>query len=429
MPDVYTMNFYKNMFAVLHKIIAGFLLLLLWSNDMAAQSRTLEYYLKAAVSGSPLLKDYQNQISANLIDSQRLRATYRPQITATSNNSITPIINGYGYDVTLSNQQAFNEFINLNQTFVGRKNLSAQYKSITLMNDSVRNGQQLTEQELKRAVTAQYIVAYGDLQQLNFNQEINKILRNQEVILNKLTQNNIYRQTDYLTFLVTLKQQELQIKQLQLQYRNDYASLNYLCGIVDTISSVALDAPGLTVQGRAEAATSIFSRRYELDSMRFANDRALLKYNYRPKLSAFLNAGYSSTLLYEAYKNFGVGGGFNLSIPIFDGHQRTLQSRKIGLQENTNQVYKDFFTRQYAQQTAMLWQQLSAAESLIDDINEQIKFSEGLINVNKKLLETGDAKIVDFVLAINNFLTAKNLLTQNNINRMQIINQLNYWNR
>jgi len=30
---------------------------------------------------------------------------------------------------------------------------------------------------------------------------------------------------------------------------------------------------------------------------------------------------------------------------------------------------------------------------------------------------------------VNNYLAAKNLLTQNNISRMQIINQLNYWNR
>jgi hypothetical protein len=44
-------------------------------------------------------------------------------------------------------------------------------------------------------------------------------------------------------------------------------------------------------------------------------------------------------------------------------------------------------------------------------------------------METGDAKITDFVIAINNYLSAKNLLTQNNINRMQIMNQLNYWNR
>jgi hypothetical protein len=45
------------------------------------------------------------------------------------------------------------------------------------------------------------------------------------------------------------------------------------------------------------------------------------------------------------------------------------------------------------------------------------------------LLETGDARIADLVIALNNYLTAKNLLTQNTVSRLQIINQINYWNR
>ena len=403
-------------------------ILLFLSNTIIAQNRNLDYYLDQGLANSPLLKDYQNQVTANNIDSQRLKATFRPQLTATSNNTVSPIINGYGYDAVLSNQQSFNEFVNVNQAFVGKSYLNTQYRGIRLLSDSVRNGQKLSEQELKRTIISQYITAYGDLQQLNFYSEVNNILRNQEIILNRLTQNNIYRQTDYLTFLVTMKQQELQMKQLQIQYRNDYATLNYLCGIFDT-SSGMLAAPDITLQYLPDPSSSAFFIRYKIDSFRFANDITAIKYSYRPKLSAFVNAGYSSTLLYQAYKNFGVGAGINLNVPIYDGHQRALQERKIHLLENTSLNYKDFFTRQYAQQTAMLRQQLAATEALISDINEQIKFSEGLINVNEKLLETGDAKILDFVVAINNFLTAKNLLTQNNISRMQVINQLNYWNR
>jgi len=33
------------------------------------------------------------------------------------------------------------------------------------------------------------------------------------------------------------------------------------------------------------------------------------------------------------------------------------------------------------------------------------------------------------VLAINNYLTIKNLMTQTVISRLQLINQLNYWNK
>ena len=74
-------------------------------------------------------------------------------------------------------------------------------------------------------------------------------------------------------------------------------------------------------------------------------------------------------------------------------------------------------------------QQLHSTDALLTQINGQIKYAESLISVNGKLLETGDAKIADYIIALNTYMTAKNLLTQNNISRLQIINQINYWNR
>ena len=72
---------------------------------------------------------------------------------------------------------------------------------------------------------------------------------------------------------------------------------------------------------------------------------------------------------------------------------------------------------------------MNATEDLIGQIDEQVRYSQALIDVNGKLLGTGDAKISDYIIALGNYLNAKNLLTQNNITRWQIINQINYWNR
>ncbi len=404
------------------------LLLILFSNVAIAQNKNLDYYITEGLAKSPLIQDYQNQVAANSIDSQRLKAIYKPQVTGISNNMYAPVVNGWGYDPALSNIASFNELINVNQSFARKKNLATQYRGLSLVSDSIRHAQKISEQDIKRNITAQYITVYGDLQQLNFYVEAHKILINQEIIIKKLTDNNIYRQTDYLTFLVTMKQQELQLKQIQIQYRYDFSMLNYLCGIFDT-AAIALAPPDIALQHLPEASSSVFFLRYKTDSLILANDINVLNYSYKPKLNAFANGGFSSSFLYQAYKNFGFSVGMNLNIPIYDGHQRALQQQKIRLLENTNLNYKDFYTRQYDQQIAMLKQQLAGTESLINDINDQIKYAEGLINVNGKLLETGDTKIADFVIAINNYLTAKNLLTQNNINRMQIINQINYWNR
>jgi outer membrane protein TolC len=155
----------------------------------------------------------------------------------------------------------------------------------------------------------------------------------------------------------------------------------------------------------------------------------LIDFNYKPKVNLYADAGYNSTLAYQAYKNFGTGFGVNVTVPIYDGKQKKLQYSKISIAEKTRREYKDFFTAQYSQQVAQLLQQLKATGELIEEINHQIKYAEGLINVNIKLLETCDAKIADLVIAVNNYMMAKNLLTQNNTSRLQIINQVNYWNR
>ena len=77
---------------------------------------------------------------------------------------------------------------------------------------------------------------------MQFNQIVVDFLSKQEDLLKKLTRSNVYRQTDYLIFLVTLKQQQLQLSQSKLQYKNDYATLNYLAGIADT-SMAGLQEP------------------------------------------------------------------------------------------------------------------------------------------------------------------------------------------
>jgi len=156
---------------------------------------------------------------------------------------------------------------------------------------------------------------------------------------------------------------------------------------------------------------------------------SLVDFSYKPKISLYADAGYNSTLVYQAYKNFGTSFGVNLTVPIFDGHQKKMQYSKIAIAERTRQGYRQFYTAQYSQQLAQLMQQLTATSELISEINHQIKYADGLITVNIKLLETGDAKIADLVIAVNNYMAAKNLLTQNNTSRLQIINQINYWNR
>jgi len=46
-------------------------------------------------------------------------------------------------------------------------------------------------------------------------------------------------------------------------------------------------------------------------------------------LNLYANSGYNSSLVLQPYKNFGASAGFNLSIPIYDGHQKKMQQERI----------------------------------------------------------------------------------------------------
>ena len=403
-------------------------LLLFCAVSGLAQVKNLQYYIDQALANSPLLNDYRNQVYINRLDSQRIRATYRPQVTGTSNNSYAPVINGFGYDGAITNGGQVSALVGVNQSLVSNPYLRAQFETLRLQNQGIENSARVSEQDLTRTITSQYITAYGDQQQLAFAKEVNELLKKEEDLLKRLTKANVYRQTDYLTFLVTRQQQELSVKQLSLQLQNDFANLNYLGGIIDTARD-SIATPEVTVKPLPEMNQSVFFRKFTIDSLTIGNSRALVAFNYKPRLNLFADGGYNSTLTYQPYRNFGTSFGVSLTVPIYDGGQRKIQYSKLNIAENTRRGYRDFFISQYRQQLRQLTQQLNGTADLIDAITNQIKYAEGLINVNIKLLETGDAKIADLVIAVNNYLTAKNLLTQNTTSRLQIITQINYWNR
>ncbi|WP_214069959.1 TolC family protein [Mucilaginibacter sp. dw_454] len=393
-----------------------------------AQSLSLDHYLEVARGNSPLLKDLNNQIASNQLDSLRLRAGLRPQVAVNSGGLYAPVINGYGYAPAITNEHVLDGLLGVNKAIVGSKNINEQVQTITLSTQSVANSVRISEQDLRKSVTAQYITAYGSLQLFDFNKEVVSLLEKEDEVLKKLTRANVYRQSDYLTFLVTLKQAQLQLSLSRAQYKNDYATLNYLAGANDT-TLVILSKPDISRAIITDPANSIYFKQFQTDSLKLINSRRLLDFTYKPKLNALADAGFNTDFTGQEYKNFGFSAGFTLSIPIYDGGQRKLAIKKLDLNEDTRQNYKAFFDRQYRQQLAQLNQQLAENEALLAQVTDQMKYVESLIKVDTQLMQTGDLKIADLILAINNYLTVKNLFTQTTITGLQLVNQINYWNK
>ena len=393
----------------------------------SSQTRDLDYYIHFAMENSPLLKENDNQLLINQLDSLILKANYKPQISAGSTAIYPPIIKGYGYDEAITNGGEYNALLSFNQTILFKKHLQAQLNSYNLETQSIRNTQKIAEQDIKLAITAQYIAAYSNWQDILFNGEILELLKQEELALKQLTERSVYKQTDYLNFSVNLQQQQLSVGQLRKEYMDNIAILNYMCGIIDT-AGVQLRPPDILLKLPPMYEATLQFDKFRIDSLKLKNSDALIDYSYQPKLSIFADAGFNSSFSFEPYKNFGASVGLSLSMPVYDGNQRKKQHDKIRISELIRRDYQDFSRRQYNQQLLQLYQQLTQTDNLISQAQSVVKYSEALMEAYRKQIQTGDTSITDYILAINNYLNAKYAVTQNTTNKMQIINQINYWN-
>ena len=393
----------------------------------SSQTRDLDYFINFAVENSPLLKENSNQLLINKLDSLILRANYKPQLSAGAMAVYPPVIKGYGYDEAISNGGEYNALLSLNQTILFKNNLRTQLFSYNLEAQSILNTKKIAEQDLKLAITTQYVAAFSNGQDISFNEDILELLKQEEVALKQLTERSVYKQTDYLNFLVNLQQQQLSVSQLKKEYKNNIAILNYMCGIIDT-ADVQLQQPDIFLKLPPTYEATLQHDKFRIDSLKLKNSDALIDYSYQPKLSVFADAGFNSSFSFEPYKNFGASIGLSLSMPVYDGNQRKKQHDKIRISELTRQDYQDFSRRQYQQQLLQLYQQLTQTDNLITQAQSVVKYTETLMEAYRKQMQTGDAGITDYILAINNYLNAKYAVTQNITDKMQIINQINYWN-
>ena len=88
-------------------------------------------------------------------------------------------------------------------------------------NQSIGVNAKLTETDLRLGITAQYLTAYADFQQIRFFQSTLKLLKEEQEILKSLVDQGIYLQTDRINLALSITNQEIVIKQGMMQYKND----------------------------------------------------------------------------------------------------------------------------------------------------------------------------------------------------------------
>ena len=408
---------------MIKNILSTLILCILILSKVQAQS--LEIYINSALKNSPLLYDYNNQMQAGRLDSLLIIAAFKPQINQVSQVLYPPTGSGWGYDDAITNGGNYSAVVNVTQSLFNKKHINGQLQSIDLLNQTLKINARITIIDLKKSITAQYLTAYTDFMQYQFNQSVLVRLADEQKTVKVLVDKGVYLMTDYLNLQVLTTAQKITISQSFIQLKNDLALLNFICGVTDQ-QEINLIKPEITVQNDLSYESSLMFAQFRIDSLKNTNNRQIIDLNYRPRLSAFADAGFNSIVPENIPHNFGGSFGVNFSIPIYDGKQRKLQYDKISLAENTRVYYKKYYSSQYKLQFDQLTNQLKLTENLIGEISNQLSEQEKLIDLYRIEIEKGLVRFLDYLTILNNYTATKNTFLVTEMNRLQIINQLNY---
>ena len=412
--------------AILSKGSIVFLSLLSACHLSFGQDHSLDYYISQGVANNPVLKDISNQIRSNQYDSLITRATYLPQVNFNGSMMYAPVINGWGYSDVITNGQELIGTLNVNQQFFNKKTREANYQKIGLENRSLENSRNLSINELKKAITAQYLAAYSAMVESQFQQQILVTLKDEEKVMKKLMEKGTYRQTDYLSLKVGILQLEKNIRNMDLQYRKEFSNLILICGINDT-AIYKLNLPAIEEILKQSPENSPFFRKFVIDSLKIQTEKLLVDRKYKPTISWFSDGGLINNEPAYLYQNFGISFGLSLSLPVYDGNQRKYNYSKLRVQEETRKNYQDFFRAQYNAQLKQLKDELDKVGSLYRDNEKQVLLVKQLVEDERALLNTGSISITDYILALKSLIEAVNEGIQYQIRAQYIINEINFW--
>lgn len=400
-----------------------FLILAFISGICSGQS--LEDYLDKGLRNSPFLKDYSIQAQSRAIDSLKILAGLKPQAGLTADLMYPPSIGKFAYDSAITDGGHYSALFRIEQPLFSGKISKARLQSVFIQRLTSENNYKITETDLKEAITAQYITAFADLSQVQFESTVLGMLTGQQTVLKLLVEKGMYQQTDYLNLSVSISSRIIAGKQAHLQFKNDLAILNLLCGIHDT-ASVVLTRPELRIRGSFDINTSPSMVQFRIDSLRNVNEHLLIDLDYRPKIGAFADAGINAVNPRRVPYNLGTSIGMSFTMPLYDGKQRQLEHRRIALSENSRSLYRSFFENRYQQQRDQFLEQLRLTDDLVSELKDQIKGMDRLITLYQIEINRGMVRWIDYLAIVNNYAQARNDLMQSDISRLQIINKLNY---
>jgi outer membrane protein TolC len=389
------------------------------------QTRNLEFYLDQGIHNSPLLNDYRNQIRSASSDSLLIRAAKNPLVEVKSQLLYAPSYRNFGYDEIVTDQGNYTAVMGVSQPLFNKREINNKYEAVDIQKRTLNNSSQISINELKKVITEQYLTSFASYTDFLFNKNFLELLEKENVIVKQFVNNGIAKQTDYLSLLVETQSEEMLVTQIKSQYRKDLMLLSQLCGLNDS-TWYELTDPRIEMKGAPDITKSPAYIQYKIDSIRIENEKTAIDIRYKPKINWFADVGFLTSNPWNFYNHFGYSAGVSLNIPVYDGKQRGIEKQKLGFNENSRQAYQDTYYKQYFQQIQQLNLELSSLNEMSSLVENQLRTSEQLLSTLKEQLETGIIQMTEYINAIKNFKTTSRSINLIKMQKLQVINEMNF---
>jgi hypothetical protein len=418
---------YFRPFISLMRRYSSFILALILSTLFTySQVRDLNYYLNQGFRNNPSLQDYRNKVLINHADSQLLVARQKPYLEGVGQFMYVPVFGEIGYDVAITNGGLFQTQVKASQPILNRKIKEGEYQRVGIQGKTLQNSLALAAMQLKHDISGLYILACADFEILQFNRETLKLLQIEKDILRQLVDKGFQSQASYMSFLLEVQGLERLVIESNIQYKKDISELNASSGIQDT-TIINLAIPSIQTDAGFKAGENPFVRQFYFDSLRIANSKTIMENHYRPSVNWVADAGILSSQFSTISKSMGLSFGLNLGIPIFDWHQKKIQTEQIAIEEDTRLHYKNYFFLQRQQELSRLRNELNEIEESIKLFTQQKEFTDQMVHSARQMLDAGTMPITDYLLMLRNYRELGSSLNQVKYRKLQLINELNYF--
>lgn len=406
--------------------------------------RTLDDYIIAAKSNSPLIADYRNRKAIEQSELQRLKSLYtRSSLEVNGEYLFVPIISKdgghttfewnaqsatdyYGYDLGESSGH-LHAGVTWTQPLLGGSAYKVARERSEINNAINDNLMRMEEHQLERAVTEQYLLCMLDKVQIEFADTVASLLERQTGIVRRLCDSGMARRADEHLLEIERQSNSESLMAFRQSYHTHLMELNLLCGIDDT-TDVQLADIRIVPEPSAIARQSRFAEQFRLDSLSVASSLRSFELQYKPQLNLYVNAGMQTGAFGDWYRHFGWSAGVTFSWTIYDGRQKRDKERQTQIQQNSISTYRDNAEFQRTMRVKQCLSELAAYDERIESHRRQQSEYADVLACYEKEMRAGLVSVLDYITVLRNRIQNERDCMLLETNRQLIMATYNYWN-